>query len=101
MRGRCLWTHRDERDDEAAQRRCLAEIEDGDLVAAEEYVEAAVLGRRAQPDLAADEGAAELERTIAEAQPAVRINPTQDRAGAVIDRLEASRESGASWGGSA
>jgi hypothetical protein len=66
--------------------RCrLAQIERADLVGAEDDIEAAILVGRTQCNTVIAEGAAELERAVAEAQPAVTVDPPDDRPGAIVD----------------
>ena len=50
-------------------------------MSAEQHVEAAILVGRAQRDAMMGKGAAELERAVAEAHPAVLVDPAHDRPG--------------------
>jgi len=69
--------------------RCrLAQIERADLIGAEQHIEAAVQLGRTQRDAAVAEGPTDLEWPIAEAQPAVAVDPAYDRLGAVVKRLD-------------
>ena len=51
-------------------------------------VEAAILVGRTQRDTAVAEGPADLEWPIAEAQPAIAVDPAYDRPGAIVERLD-------------
>src|SRR6266404_5546155 len=73
--------------------RCrLAQIERADLVGAEQHVEAAILVARTQRDTAVAEGPADLEWPIAEAQPAIAVDPPDDRPGAIVERRDLLRK---------
>src|SRR5437868_15393951 len=63
-------------------RRRLAQIEGADLTSAEQDIEAAILVGWMQRNAVMGEGAAELERAVAEAQPAVLVDAPHDRPGA-------------------
>ena len=69
-------------------RRRLAQIEGADLMSAEQDIEAAILVGWMQRNAMMGEGAAELERAVAEAQPAVLVDAPHDRPGAVVKRLD-------------
>ena len=67
-------------------RRRLAQIERADPVGAEHDIEAAILVGRTQCNTVIAEGAGELDRAVAEAQPAVAVDPPDDRPGAIVER---------------
>ena len=69
--------------------RCrLAQVERADLVGAEHDVKAAIRGRWLHGHTAVREGLAELDWTVAKAQPTATVNPADDRPGTVVKRLE-------------
>src|SRR5258707_11370669 len=63
-------------------RRHLVQIQGADLMSAEHDIEAALLIGRAQRNAMMGKGAAELERAVAEAQPAAPADAPHDRCGA-------------------
>jgi len=69
-------------------RRHLVQIQGADLMSAEHDIEAALLIGRAQRNAMMGKGAAELERAVAEAQPAALVDAPHDRCGAVVKRLD-------------
>src|SRR6266436_608304 len=69
--------------------RCRGtQVERANLMSAEHHIEAAMLVGRTPCDTAVAEGPADLEWPIAEAQPAVAVDPAHDRLGAVVKRLD-------------
>src|SRR5271163_3193283 len=76
----------------SGSRRRLAQIQGADRLSAEQDIEAAILVGRPQRDPTAGEGPAELDRAVAQAQPAVRIDPAHDRLGTVVERLDLFRK---------
>ena len=73
-------------------RRRLAQIEGANLMSAEHDIKAALLIGRAQGDAAIGKGPAELDRAIAEAQPAALVDAPHNRPGAVVKRLDLFRK---------
>ena len=76
----------------SGSRRRLAQIEGADLMSAEQDVETAILVGRTQRDATLGKGPAEFERTVAEAQPAVRVDAAHDRPGTVVKRFDRLRK---------